>query len=237
MPVSTSTLKSKLSVGAAPERASRTDTAFRKIKQEIMRNRLQSGYQCTETELAEQLAISRTPVHEALVRLEQEGLIELRPRHGMRVLPISIADLRDIYDLLCVLEPECAAMLARQQLDASQLSKLDSAARDMRAAVEREDLDAWAAADDRFHRLQLEFVENRRLANILGNLLDQAHRVRMFTLQFRDLPVRSTEDHEEMVALLKRGDAKRLSALFRRHRATAARELFAILKRFRLEQL
>ena len=80
-------------------------------------------------------------------------------------------------------------------------------------------------------------LRNRRLADIIGLLLDQAHRVRMFTLRFRALPVRSTEEHAEMVSLLEERDAEGLASLFRRHRETAARELFEILERYDLKYL
>ncbi|MEQ8817853.1 MAG: GntR family transcriptional regulator [Thalassobaculum sp.] len=219
------------------DRASLTESAYNRIKSEIMENRIPSGFQCTETELAERFDISRTPIHEALVRLAQERLIEVKPRHGMRVLPISVDDLRDIYGLLFVLEPECASALARQGLSGNQIAQLRAAADAMRDAIVTGNLDAWAAADNQFHRLQLAYLRNRRLADIIGLLLDQAHRVRMFTLRFRALPVRSTEEHAEMVSLLEEGDADGLASLFRRHRETAARELFDILERYDLKYL
>ena len=155
----------------------------------------------------------------------------------MRVLPISVDDLRDIYGLLTVLEPECASTLARHGLPSKQIAQLRAAADAMRDAVASGNLDAWAAADNQFHRLQLSYLRNRRLADIIGFLLDQAHRVRMFTLRFRALPVRSTEEHAEMVSLLEKSDADCLASLFRRHREAAGRELFEILERYDLKYL
>lgn len=218
-------------------RVNRTREAYLRIKQEIMRNDLPPGFQCMETELADRLGISRTPVHEALVKLAEDGLIELKARRGMRVLPISTEEMRDIYDLLQVLEPECAAALAEQGLSQSQLNELAGSVAAMEVAIDAGKLDDWAAADDRFHRLHLNYVRSRRLAKIIGQLLDQAHRVRMFTLKFRRVPRKSTADHAKMVKLLRQGNAEQVRKLYRQHRENAAVELFEILKRYDLRQL
>ncbi|MEM7774071.1 MAG: GntR family transcriptional regulator [Pseudomonadota bacterium] len=223
-------------IGSLPK-ASRTREAYLRIKQDIMRNALPPGFQCMETELAERLGISRTPVHEALVKLVDDGLIELKARRGMRVLPISIEEMRDIYDLLKMLEPECAAALAAQGLSPSQLAELAATVTAMEAAIDRGELAGWAIADDRFHRLHLDYVRNRRLAKIIARLLDQAHRVRMFTLKFRKVPHKSTSDHARMVKLLKQRNVERVRKLYRRHRENAAVELFQILHRYDLQQL
>lgn len=226
----------RLYIGDQP-RASRTDEAYRVLKSEIMENRMPPGFQCMETELADLLGISRTPIHEAIVRLSQEGLVELRRRRGMRVLPISVDDMRDIYDLLAILEPEAARLLAETGTTEEQIRQLQRAVDDMKQALDVPDLEAWAAADDRFHRLMLGYVPNRRLAKIIEQLLDQAHRVRMFTLKFRTLPRRSTEEHGLMVHLLERGESETIAPLYRKHRTTAAAELLAILARHNLPYL
>ncbi|MEM9027976.1 MAG: GntR family transcriptional regulator [Pseudomonadota bacterium] len=223
-------------IGSLPK-ASRTRAAYLRIKREIMWNELPPGFQCMETELAERLGISRTPVHEALVKLTDDGLIELKARRGMRVLPISVEEMRDIYDLLKMLEPECAAALAEQGLSQSQLTELAATVAAMEAAIDRAALAKWAVADDRFHRLHLDYVRNRRLAKIIGRLLDQAHRVRMFTLKFRKVPRKSTADHARMVKLLEQRNVERVRKLYRRHRENAAVELFDILHRYDLQQL
>lgn len=226
----------RLYVGDRP-RASRTDEAYRVLKSEIMGNRMPPGFQCMETELADLLGTSRTPIHEAVVRLSQEGLVEVRRRRGMRVLPISVDDMRDIYELLAILEPEAARLLAETGATKDQIDQLRQAVGDMERALDTPDLEAWAAADDRFHRLMLEFTPNRRLARFIGQLMDQAHRTRMFTLKFRTLPRRSTEEHGLMVHLLERGESETIAPLYRKHRVAAAGELLAILDRSGLPHL
>lgn len=225
-----------VSAGARP-RASLVEVAYRRLKDEIMNNRLPPGFQILETELAARLEMSRTPVREAVIRLCNEGLMEIRQRRGVRVLPISPEDMQEIYELLAILEPAAAAGLVRAGLSDAQLVTFEQAVDAMATALDDNDRDAWAAADDRFHRLHLDYLLNRRLARTIGQLLDQAHRVRMFTLHLRRLPVCSTADHRQMVAALRSGDAEHVSRLYREHRERAVGELIGILKKHRLRLL
>ena len=218
-------------------RISRTDEAYRVLKTEIMENRMPPGFQAVETELAEQLGISRTPVREAVIRLCEEGLVEVKRRRGIRVLPISVEDMREIYDLLTLLEADCARRLTEAKLTKAQILLLENAVNEMEAALNRDALNEWAQADDRFHRLHLEFLANRRLARMIGQLLDQAHRVRMFTLHLRRKPMKSTKDHRAMVRALQKGKPDNAARLYTVHRRQAAVELFDILGRYKLPYL
>lgn len=98
--------------------------AYGEIKRRILDNEMPAGFQALEQELAELLEMSRTPVREALVRLADEGMVEVRPRHGMRVLPLSSADMREIYQILASLESTAAALAAENGLSAGQLGHL-----------------------------------------------------------------------------------------------------------------
>lgn len=218
-------------------KVSRTDNAYDRLKDEILTNALPAGFQATEPEIAERLEMSRTPVREALIRLQGEGLVELIPRRGARVLPIAPNDMRDIYHLLTILEPEAAAAAARAGLSEKQIAALKLATDDMEQALEANDLDAWAAADDLFHRLLLDCSENARLTAFVNTLFDQAHRARIVTLRLRDVPRRSTQEHRAILQAIQAGDAVRTQTLFRAHRERAARELLELLERTRLAQL
>ncbi len=222
---------------AAQSKPSRVDDAYVRLKSEILNNRMPPGFQAPEPEIALRLGMSRTPVREALIRLATEGLVELVPRRGMRVLPISPADMREIYQLLTVLEPEAAAVIAERKPHHDELATLTAASADMERALDAGDLDAWAAADDRFHRGLLAMHHNRRLRAFVENLLDQAHRARMLTLRLRDLPRRSTKEHHDILTYIAAGEAEKARAVFKAHRMRAASELLAILEKARLTQL
>src|SRR5690606_22028140 len=132
---------------------------------------------------------SRTPVREAFVRLQQEGLLEIVPRHGARIAALSPADMREIYDVLMSLEPTAAELLAARQPDRAELSSLIASCDAMEAALKgTPDLQAWAMADETFHLSLARLCGNRRLAGMIMQVWDQAHRARMFTLSLRPLP-------------------------------------------------
>jgi len=216
---------------------SRTDDAYLRLKDDIRANRMAPGYLEPEPELASRLGMSRTPVHEALIRLQAEGLIEMVPRRGARVLPIRVEDMKEIYEILNALEPEAAAHLAARNPGEKEIAPLDAATADMSVALERGDLDAWAAADDRFHQTLLRLHGNQRLATFVGALYDQAHRARMVTLRLREPPIVSTAEHRVILEFLRRGDADGTRNAFRLHRERTSAELIAILENYRLPQL
>ena len=221
----------------APASESRADAAYRVIRQRILDNVWALGYQALEGSLALELEMSRTPLREALVRLANEGLVEVIPRHGMRVLPISPSDMREIYEILSSLESMAAERVARARPSASELAPLEKASRDMERALKRDDLDGWADADERFHRHLVELCGNARLAGIVFNYWDRTHRARMVTLRMRPRPVNSTREHLAIVEAIRRGDAQAAGALFRAHRERASDELTELLQHHRLNQL
>jgi DNA-binding GntR family transcriptional regulator len=176
-------------------------------------------------------------VREALVRLEKEGLVEVVPRRGMRVRSLSPADMRELYDILCCLEAKAVELLARHPERDLAVAQLERQVALMERALAEDDLDAWAAADARFHDLLLELSGNRRLAALGRAHLEQAQRVRAFTLRLRRKPMRSTEDHRQLLSLIADGDADAARELNWRHREAAAEELLDILDRFQLRHL
>ena len=215
----------------------RAEAAYAQLKSAILSNDLPAGHQAMEPELALQVGVSRTTIREALIRLASEGLVEMVPRRGVRVLPLRADDMREIYQVLTALEPEAAASVADRKLSDEMLQPLVEATEAMERALDDEDLDAWAAADDLFHRTLLDLNGNKRVEQFVSSLLDQAHRARMVTLRMRDVPVRSTEEHRELLDYLRTGDADNARRCFRHHRERAALELLGILEKYKLAQL
>ncbi len=227
----------KAALIALPGRASRTDDAYQAIRRRILDNVYPPGHQALESALADDLGISRTPVREALIRLANEGLVEVIPRHGMRVLPVSPLDMREIYEVLTALESAAAEILARRKPGDAELKPLVDATRDMARALKANDLDGWAAADERFHQGLVELTGNRTLIDAVARLGDRVHRARMFTLRLRPKPVNSTQEHMAMLERVRGGDAAGAVEVNRAHRERASRELLAIFERYRLHQL
>jgi DNA-binding GntR family transcriptional regulator len=217
--------------------ASLVDAAYQQIRQRILDNVWPPGHRALEQEVGLALGMSRTPVREALMRLSSEGLVEVIPRHGMRVLPVSPTDMREIYEILTALECMAAELLARRKPSATELKPLVDATKAMDKALKAEDLDAWAAADESFHAQLLELAGNRQLQATVLNYWDRAHRARMFTLRLRPKPVNSTKEHMQMLERLRAGDAEGAARVTRAHRERANRELLAIFERYKLAQM
>ena len=225
--------------GAAPAmgRSSLVARAYREIRQRILDNVYPAGHRALEQEYANALGLSRTPVREALLKLAAEGLVEVIPRHGTRVLPVSPDDMREIYEMLTALEPMAAELVANKKLPPADLKPLVDASRAMTAALRADDLDAWAQADERYHRLLIALAGNRLLADTVQGLWDRAHRARMVTLRLRPKPVNSTAEHNAIVDAIRAGDATAAARLYRGHRARGSSELLAILEKARISAL
>lgn len=210
------------------------EDAYQRLRLAILNNELPAGTQMPEPEIALRLGMSRTPAHEALLRLEAEGLVKMIPRRGARVLAISPDDMREIYELLTVLESRAAYCLAEGRPSRKQLKTLEQVTIDMEQALQRKDLDAWADADNRFHREVLLLHGNTRLIGVVKTLCYQAHRARMLTLRYREFPSQSTREHREIFDAIAAGDADRAAQTFTRHRQRAAEELLQILEDLRV---
>jgi DNA-binding GntR family transcriptional regulator len=213
------------------------ELAFQQIRLRILDNVWAPGYQALEQEVALQLGMSRTPVHEALMRLASEGLVEVAPRRGMRVLPVSPNDMKEIYEMLTALESMASELLAMRKPTQAELEPLVEATKNMEKALESDNLEAWARADESFHEKLVLMAGNRMLLESVMSYWDRAHRARMFTLQLRPKPVNSTKEHMALVARLQAGDAAGAAAVNRQHRERASRELLAIFEKFRLQQM
>lgn len=211
--------------------------AVEKLRTLIFSGDLPAGSDHLETELALRLGMSRTPVREAALMLEAQGLLELRARKGVRILPISIRDMEEIYDVLTALESMAAAQAAMRGYGADDLAALDATIADMEAALHQTDREAWAAADDRFHSELVRLGGNSRVVTITGLMADQVRRAKAVTLYMRPLPVQSNVDHRGVLEAIRDGDADASSRIHQAHRAQARQVLIALLTQNRLHLL
>lgn len=216
---------------------SNTQRAVADLRALIFDGDLAPGSDHLESELAERLGMSRTPVREAVLILAAQGLLEVRPRKGVRVTAISPSDMNEIYEVLTELESLAAARAAEARPDAAALAGLRAATDAMDAALAAEDRDAWAAADDAFHAELVRLGGNRRLEGIVGAMADQVRRARKLTLHMRPLPLRSNEDHRAVLDAIAAGDAEAARARHRAHRAEARAALTRLLSDARLRRV
>lgn len=208
--------------------------AYQEIRRRILDNEYPPAHQVLEQDLAADLGMSRTPMREALVRLHNEHFIQLIPRHGMRVVPLSLEDLKDTYEVLTALELTAIERLIRASPDRRSLAPLERALDDMDAALKQRDRDAWVKADERFHRTLIELCGNKRLAAVAYTLWDHGHRARMTTVRLRPTLGSSNKEHRDVVEAIKRGDWREARAVHTKHRARTSREIIELLEQCRL---
>ena len=154
------------------------DVVFNTLRQAIITGEFAPGERLMEIALANRLGVSRTPVREAIRKLELEGLVVMIPRKGAEVARITEKDLRDVLEVRCSLE-ELAAELAAERMDDEGKAKLDAALQEFEAAIESEDNAAIADSDMEFHDIIFDATGNPRLIQIIGNLREQFYRYRL----------------------------------------------------------
>tara|TARA_R110000850_G_scaffold16308_3_gene51036 strand:- start:1412 stop:2080 length:669 start_codon:yes stop_codon:yes gene_type:complete len=216
---------------------SNTQKAVQAIRSLIFSGELAAGSNHLEVELAERFGMSRTPVREAALILEGQGLLELRQRKGVRILPVSVADMGEIYDVLTELESLAAEQAARQGYSAKDLAALEAAINDMDAAIDAGDLHGWADADDRFHAELVRLGRNSRVSAIVAMMSDQVRRVRLMTLFMRPVPQKSNKDHRNVLEAIANGDFEAARSIHKTHRQQAKQMLIGLLQKMNLNQV
>ncbi|WJS03871.1 GntR family transcriptional regulator [Roseibium aggregatum] len=198
-------------------RSTRVDNAYERLKTEILNGQLPPGFQAPEPDIATRLGMSRTPVREALIRLEADGLVDLVPRRGAKVLPISLQDICEIYQILSALEALAAGTACRKAGDEA-LAEIEEVLNGADDALERQDIEAWAVHDDRFHRLMAKASGNLRLEAEIEGFLDQVYRANTVLLRLNKAPASNAADHRKIVQAIRDGDTDGATETARLHR-------------------
>ncbi len=154
------------------------DVVFNTLRQAILRGELAPGERLMEIQLADRLGVSRTPIREAIRKLELEGLVLMIPRKGTEVARISAKSLRDVLEVRRSLE-ELATELACQRMSEEQIAELSEAKEVFARAVAHGDIMEMAETDESFHDVIYRGTGNERLVQILNNLREQMYRYRL----------------------------------------------------------
>jgi len=218
----------------AAKTKSSSQKAVDELRELIFSGELPAGSDHLETELAEMLGMSRTPVRDATLILASQGLLEVRPRKGVRILSLSAEDMHEIYEVLTELESLSAARAAEKNYSAKDLAALAKTVTDMDAALAREDRTAWAMADEEFHKELVRLGGNTRTAAIVENFNDQVRRARALTLKIRPMPHQSSKDHGALFDAISRGDAKAAHQIHWDHRDSARKLITSLLEQLGL---
>lgn len=195
---------------------------------------LMPGSMHLEADLAEQLGMSRTPIREAALTLQAQGLLQVRPRKGVVIASISPRDMNEIYEILTELEGLSAFRAAQAGASTEELNVAITA---MNTALDSNNREAWAKADEAFHTELVRLGGNDRITAIVQTYTDQVRHARVVTLHLRPLPTRSNDDHRAVVAAIAASDGDAARELHRAHRLQARRLLVELLDQYGLKHV
>ena len=192
------------------------DVVFQTLRQAILRGELKPGERLMEIHLAQKLGVSRTPVREAIRKLELEGLVVMIPRKGAVVAGITISDLEDVLEVRVALE-ELAVKYACRRVTPEQLAELKRRSELFKKSLNGNDVGLCAEADVAFHDMIYQATGNNRLVQILNNIREQMYRYRMEYLKDRHSHSILVQEHEEILSALTAGDEKAALEVICRH--------------------
>lgn len=212
---------------APPARLIRADL-HEILRDEILACTLKPGAELRERELAARFEVSKSPVREALLRLEREGLVIVLPRQGYRVAPVSLSDAKDMFELRLVLEQACIAAAVRNADDAAFVA-LDC----YRVYEGGADAEAFVRYNTAFHAALADASGNARMAEVTRSLIDHMDRLVRLSV---DVDNDSGRDHGRLVAehqaiidAIQRRDASLARRLLRLHIAEARKRVLKAL--------
>lgn len=198
------------------ERMPLWERIYRRLRGAIQRGEFSPGTRLVEQRLAEDLGVSRTPVREALYRLEREGLVTKIPHRGIIVRDHDPEELMEVLELRGLLEGY-AASLAAKRADQELFDELEGILRASEEAIQRGDIDRVIELNTDFHETLYRRCGNRRLFELIKDLRDQFYRFRVCILKLPGMPERSIRDHHEMIELMRRGESEAVEEFVREH--------------------
>ena len=207
------------------------DVVFNTLRQEILTGRLKPGERLMEIHLANNLGVSRTPIREAIRKLELEGLVIMIPRRGAEVAQITLKSLKDVMEVRCALDV-LAIELACERMDAETLANLLAACENFSTAVQTKDTRKMAEADVAFHDIIVHSTGNTRLIQLVNNLSEQMYRYRFEYLKDITSHEMLEKEHEEMYQSILKKDKVSAAEVVRKH---IRNQEEAIIRQLRLE--
>jgi DNA-binding GntR family transcriptional regulator len=190
------------------------DDVYGQIRTEILACALKPGSLVQENDLALRYAVSKSPVRDALLRLQEQGLVEVLPRKGYRIKPISVADAAEMYEMRAVLERACIA----RAIDHAPDERLKALER-FRKSGKTPDLPSWIAYNRAFHVAVVEAAGNARLARAARDIIEEFDRLTYMSIARFNISELSTlvAEHVELIDAMQRREKRGALAVARAH--------------------
>ena len=206
------------------------DVVFYTLRQAILRGELKPGERLLEIRLANKLGVSRTPVREAIRKLEMEGLVKLVPRRGAEVAEITEKRVRDALEVRRALE-ELAVQLACERISNEELEELKKAEEHFSQVLGKVDLVEVAAADESFHDVIFKATDNDRLTQLLNNLREQIYRYRLEYLKEESYHEILLQEHQQILERIRDRDKEKATEAIDRHIDNQVATIMAMLRK------
>lgn len=200
------------------------EAVYEQLRADILSCRMPPGAEIREAELAARFQVSKSPVRDALMRLERESLVVTLPRQGYRVASISLTDVQDMFHLRAALERACMERIVRQASD-EQLATLETY-----RTYKADDWEGGFVAYNRsFHRKLAELAANARMRDQLGDLIDQMERAVLMSLSNVNVKKGNSksivDEHCRIIDALQGRQQKIAERLAERHIGSAAKRV------------
>lgn len=192
------------------------DVVFNTLRRAILRGELKPGERLMEIQLANKLGVSRTPIREAIRKLELEGLVIMIPRRGAEVAEITEKNLRDVLEVRCALE-ELAVQLACDRIDKSGIRELHEAAKRFQNVLDSDDITQIAQADEAFHDVIFMATGNARLIQLLNNLREQMYRYRIEYLKKKECYPQLLAEHQGIIEAIEAQEKEKATEITMTH--------------------
>jgi DNA-binding GntR family transcriptional regulator len=199
------------------------EVAYEALRDAIMSSQFLPGERLMETDLANEMGISRTPVREAMRRLETDGYVVIIPRKGSYVASFSIKDIMDVFEIRTVLEMMAAGKAAERATE-DEIRMLKEIVRDVSPWETRNVMTA-VDADIRFHALLYKAAGNDRLISLMGDLREQINRFRSTTLATPSRAKYALDEHRAIVSAIADRDPDAASKAARNHVESALKAM------------
>lgn len=208
------------------------DVVFKVLRQGILTGELKPGERLMEIHLANKLGVSRTPIREAIRKLELEGLVTMIPRRGAEVAQITEKSMKDVLEVRKVLD-NLSVELACERITAEEKELLQNACVDFEDAVKTGDFSMIAKTDVAFHDIIVAATRNIRLSQMVNNLAEQMYRYRFEYIKDSSQHNRLVQEHKEICSGIISGNKEKALEAIEAH---IDNQEIAVLKQIRIDR-
>lgn len=208
------------------------DVVFNTLRKAILTGELKPGERLMEIHLANRLGVSRTPIREAIHKLELEGLVTMIPRRGAEVAQITEKSMNDVLEVRRALDALCAE-LACDRITPEELNQLKKACEDFEIAVRTKDVQKIAQADVALHDIIVQATGNQRLIQLVLNLSEQMYRYRFEYIKDTSQHQNLIEEHRIIYQSIVNKEKETAAQAARTH---IDNQKLAIMKQIRLDR-